>query len=166
MYKDNLVAALQKVHQTGKCKGRIIVVEDSDNIKGFDGCTKLSCELCSSSHKLFNSEPSAEKPRSTYDCKNLNARMVLAALESGNSSLLFKLLVEILGLPCKLYKSTWGRHVKQIKTAYESTANEVLLTSREKVCDLIPEDDESGLTPVKIGLDDTWAKRGFRFGCS
>ena len=46
MYKDNLVAALQKAHQTGKCKGRIAVVEDSDNIKGFDGCTKLSCELC------------------------------------------------------------------------------------------------------------------------
>ena len=33
MYKDNLVAALQKAHQAGKCKGRIIVVEDSDNIK-------------------------------------------------------------------------------------------------------------------------------------
>ena len=46
--------------------------------------------------------------------------------------------------------------------AYESAANEVLLKSREKVCDLIPEDDESGLTPVKIGLDGTWAKRGFR----
>ena len=30
------------------------------------------------------------------------------------------------------------------------------------MCDLIPEDDESGLTPVKIGLDGTWAKRGFR----
>ena len=166
MYKDNLVAALQKAHQTGKCKGRIIVVEDSDNIKGFDGCTKLSCELCSFSHKLFNSEPSAEKPHSTYDCKNLNARMVMAALESGNSSPLFKLLVEILGLSCKFSKSTWGRHVKKIKTACESAANEVLLTSREKVCDLIPEDDESGLTPVKIGLDGTWAKRGFRFGCS
>ena len=38
---------------------------------------KLSCELCSFSHKLFNSEPSAEKPHSTYDCKNLNARMVM-----------------------------------------------------------------------------------------
>ena len=112
MYKDNLVAALQKANQTGKCKGRIIVVEDSDNIKGFDGCTKLSCELCSFSHKLFNSEPSAEKPHSTYDCKNLNARMVMAALESGNSSPLFKLLVEILGLSCKFSKSTWGRHVK------------------------------------------------------
>ena len=47
--------------------------------------------------------------------------------------------------------------------------NEVLLKSREKVCDQIPEDDQSGLTPaVKIGLDGTWAKRGFRslFGCS
>ena len=55
---------------------------------------------------------------------------------------------------------------KKIKTAYESAANEVLLTSREKVCNLIPEDDESGLTPVKIGLDGTWAKRGFRCGCS
>ena len=159
VYKDNLVAALQKAHQTGKCKGRIIVVEDSDNIKGFDGCMKLFCELCLFSHKLFNSEPSAEKPHSTYDRKNLNARMVMAALESGNSSLLFKLLVEILGLPCKFSKSTWGRHVKKIKTAYESAANEVLLTSREKVCDSIPEDDESGLTPVKIGLDGTWAKR-------
>ena len=30
------------------------------------------------------------------------------------------------------------------------------------MCDLIPEDDESGLTPVKIGLDGTWAKGGFR----
>ena len=40
MYKDNLVAALQKAHQAGKCKGRIIVVEDSDNIRGFDGCMK------------------------------------------------------------------------------------------------------------------------------
>ena len=30
------------------------------------------------------------------------------------------------------------------------------------MCDLIPEDDESGLTPVKIGLDGTWAKRGSR----
>ena len=89
MYKDNLVAALQKAHQTGKCKGKIIVVEDSDNIKGFDGCTKLSCEFCSFSHKIVNSEPSAEKPHSTYDCKNLNARTVMAALESGNSSLLF-----------------------------------------------------------------------------
>ena len=48
--KINLVAALQKARQTGKCKGRIIVVEDSDNIKGFDGCTKLSCQLCSFSH--------------------------------------------------------------------------------------------------------------------
>ena len=71
MYKDNLVAALQKAHQAGKCKGRIIVVEDSDNIRGFDGCMKLSCELSSISHKLFNSEPSAEKPHSTDDCKNL-----------------------------------------------------------------------------------------------
>ena len=36
------------------------------------------------------------------------------------------------------------------------------------MCDQIPEDDESGLTPVKIKLDGTWAKRGFRslFGCS
>ena len=115
MYKDNLLAALQKAHQAGKCKGRTIVVEDSDNIKGFDGCTKLSCELCSFSHKLFNSEPSAEKPHSTYDCKNLNARTVMAALESGNSNPLFKLLVEILGLPCKFSKSTWGRHVKKIQ---------------------------------------------------
>ena len=47
MYKDNLVAALQKAHQAGKCKGRIIVVKESDNIRGFDGCMKLSCELCS-----------------------------------------------------------------------------------------------------------------------
>ena len=86
----------------------------------------------------------------------------MVALESGNSSPLFKLLVEILGLPCKFSKSTWGRHVKKFKTAYESAANEVLLKSREEVCDLIPEDDESGLTPVKIGLDGTWAKRGFR----
>ena len=115
VYKDNLVPALQKAHQAGKCKGRIIVVEDSDNIRGFDGCMKLSCELCSFSHKLFNSEPSAEKPHSTYDCKNLNARTVMAALESGNSSPLFKLLVEILGLPCKFSKSTWGRHVKRIQ---------------------------------------------------
>ena len=52
--------------------------------------------------------------------------------------------------------------LKKFKTAYESAANEVLLKSRQKVCDLIPEDDESGLTPVKIGLDGTWAKRGFR----
>ena len=118
---------------------------------------KLSCELCSFSHKLFNSEPSAKKPHSTFDCKNLNARMVMVALESGNSSPLFKLLVETLGLPCKFSKSTWGRHVKKLKTAYE-----VLLKSREKVCDLIPEDDESGLTPAKVGLDSTWAKRGFR----
>ena len=108
MYKDNLVAALQKAHQTGKCKGRIIVVEDSDNIKGFDGCMKLSCVLCSFSHKLFNCEPSAEKPHSTYDCKNLNAKMVMAALESGNSSPLFKLLVEILGLPFKSSVSLHG----------------------------------------------------------
>ena len=88
--------------------------------------------------------------------------MVMVALESGNSSPLFKLLVEILGLPCKFSKSIWGRHVKNFKTAYESAANGVLLKSREKVCDLIPEDDESGLTPVKIGLDGTWAKRRFR----
>ena len=161
MYKDNLVAALQKAHQAGKCKERIIVVEDSDNIRGSDGCMKLSCELCSFSHKLFNSEPTAEKPHSTYESKNLNARMVMVALESGNSSPLFKFLVKILGLPCKFSKSTWERHVKKFKTAYESAANEVLLKSREKVCDLIPEDDESGLTPVKIGLDGTWAKRGF-----
>ena len=123
---------------------------------------KLSCELCSFCNKLLNSEPSAEKPHSTYDCNNLNARMVMVALESGNSSPLFKLLVEILGLPCKFSKSTWGRHVKKFKIAYESAANEVLLKSREKVCDLIPEDDELGLTPVKIGLDGTWAKRRFR----
>ena len=88
--------------------------------------------------------------------------MVIIALESGNSSPLFKLLVEILGLPCKFRKSAWGRHVKNFKTAYESAANEVPLKSREKVCDLIPEDDESGFTPVKIGLHGTWAKRGFR----
>ena len=162
VYKDNLVAALQKAHQAGKCKGRMIVVEDSDNIRGSDGFMKLSCELCSVSLKLFNSESSAEKPHSTYDCKNLNARMVMVALESGNSSPLFRLLVEILGLPCKFSESTWGRHVKKFKTAHESAADEVLLKSREKVCDLIPEDDESGLTPVKIGLDGTWAKRGFR----
>ena len=55
-----------------------------------------------------------------------------------------------------------GKTCKKFKTAYESAANEVLLKSREKVCDLIPEDDESGLTPVKIGLDGTGAKRGFR----
>ena len=36
-----------------------------------------------------------------------------------------------------------GKTCKKIKTAYESAANEVLLTSREKVCDLIPKDDES-----------------------
>ena len=113
MYKDNLVAALQKAHQTGKCKGRIIVVEDSDSFVHPSNPLMLSCELCSFSHKLFNSEPSAEKHHSTYDCKNLNARMVMAALESGNSSPLFKLLVEILGLPCKFSKSTWGRHVKK-----------------------------------------------------
>ena len=89
VYKDNLVAALQKAHLAGKCKGRIIVFEDSDNIRGFDGCMKLSCELCSFSHKLFNSESSAEKPHSTYDYKNLNARMVVVALESGNSSPLY-----------------------------------------------------------------------------
>ena len=167
MYKDNLVAALQKPHQAVKCKGRIIVVEDSDNIRGFHGCMKLSCELCSFSHKLFNSEPSAEKPHSTYDCKNLNARMVMVALESGNSSPLFKLLVEILGLACKFSKSTWGRHVKKFKTAYESSINEVVLKSREKVCDLIPEDDES-IRIDKVGLDGTWAKILFRslFGCS
>ena len=100
---------------------------------------KLSCELCSFSHKLFNNEPSAEKPHSTYDCKNLNARMVMVALESGNSSPLFKLLVEILGLPCKFNKSTWGKHVKKFKTAYESAAYEVLLKSREKACDSIAE---------------------------
>ena len=41
VYKNNLVAALQKAHPAGKCKGRVIVVEDSDNIKGFDGCMKL-----------------------------------------------------------------------------------------------------------------------------
>ena len=73
---------------------------------------KLSCELCSFSHKLFNSEPSAEKSHSTYDCKNLNARMVMVALESGNSSPLFKLLVEILELPCNFNKSTWGKRKK------------------------------------------------------
>ena len=161
MYKDNLVAAL---HQTGKCKERIIAVEDSDNIKGFDGCMKLSCELCSFSHKLFNSESSAERPHSTYDCKNLNARMVMAALESGNSSPLFKLLAEILG---KFSKSTCGRHVKKSRQHMRvQLMKNFLLTSREKVCDLIPEDDESGLTPVKIRLDGTWAKRGFRCGCS
>ena len=33
VHKDNLVAALQKAHQAGKCKGRITVVEDSDNIR-------------------------------------------------------------------------------------------------------------------------------------
>ena len=60
-----------------------------------------------------------------------------------------------------------GKTCKKIKTAYESAANEVVLKSREE-CDQIPEDDKSGLTPVKIGLDGTWAKRGFRslFGCS
>ena len=42
VYKDYLVAALQKAHQAGKCKGKIIVVKDSDNIRGFDGCMKLS----------------------------------------------------------------------------------------------------------------------------
>ena len=109
---NNLVAALQKARQAGKCKGRIIVVEDSDNIRGFDGCMKLSCELCSFSHRHFNIEPSAEKPHSTNDCKNLTARMVMVALESGNSSPLFKLLVEILGLPCKFSKLTLQRHVK------------------------------------------------------
>ena len=53
-------------------------------------------------------------------------------------------------------------------TTTQSAANEVLLKSREKVCDQIPKDDESGLSPVKIGLDGTWVKRGFRslFGCS
>ena len=45
MYKDNLVAALQKAHQAGKCKGRIIVVEDSDNMRGFDGCMKLALNI-------------------------------------------------------------------------------------------------------------------------
>ena len=48
-----------------------------------------------------------------------------------------------------------GKTCKKFKTAYESAANEVLLKSREKVCDQIPEDDQSGLTPVKIGLDGT-----------
>ena len=45
-----------------------------------------------------------------------------------------------------------GKTCKKFKTVYESAANEVLLKSKEKVCDQIPEDNESGLTPVKIGL--------------
>ena len=53
VYKDNLVAAFQKAHQAGKCKGRIIVVEDSHNIRGCDGCMKLSCELCSFFSQAF-----------------------------------------------------------------------------------------------------------------
>ena len=61
-----------------------------------------------------------------------------------------------------------GKTCKKLKTAYESAANEVLLKRREKVCDQIPEDNQSGLTPVRIGLDGTWAKRAFRslFRCS
>ena len=59
--------------------------------------------------------------------------MVMEALESGNSSPLFKLLVEILGLACKFNKSTWGKHVKKFKTAYESAANEVLEEQRKSV---------------------------------
>ena len=51
----------------------------------------------------------------SHDCENLNARMVMVALESGNSSPLFKLLVEILGLPSKFNKTTWGKHVKIIQ---------------------------------------------------
>ena len=104
IYKENLVTAIQKAHQSGGCEGCLEVQEDSKHIKGFDGCMTFSCSSCAFTHRLFNSEPSAAKPNVSVDSKNLNARMVMVALETGNR--LFKLLVQMQGLPCKFSKST------------------------------------------------------------
>ena len=162
IYKENPVTAIQKAHQSGGCEGCLVVQEDSKHIKGFDGCMTFSCSSCAFTHRLFNSEPSAAKPNISVDSKNLNARMVMVALETGNGSPLFKVLVQMLGLPCKFSKSTWCSHITKFKELYEDVAEQVLDDSRGKVSEVVEVDDNTGLTPLKIGYDGTWAKRGYK----
>ena len=67
IYKENLVTAIQKAHQSGSCEGCQEVQEDSKHIEGFDGCMKFSCSSCAFTLRLFNSEPSAAKPNISVD---------------------------------------------------------------------------------------------------
>ena len=86
----------------------------------------------------------------------------MVALEIGNGSPVFKLLVQMLGLPCKFSKSTWCSHITKFKDLYEDVAEQVLGDSRGKISEVVEVDDNTGLTPLKIGYGGTWAKRGHK----
>ena len=144
------------------CKGRLNVVEQEKHIKGFDACIKLSCKTCGLAHKMYTSEASLGQPDVRYNNKNLNWRMIMTALESGNGGTLFTTLVQILGLPCKFVKSSSGTHVGRFSQMYEDVSSNVLAESRAKVKDSLDPDPITGLGLTKIGFDGTWAKRGFK----
>ena len=85
--------------------------------------------------------------------------MIMVSLDTGNGSPLFKLLVQMPEHPCKYHKSTWCSHITKFKDLCEDVAEQILGDSRGKV---VEEDDNTGLTPLKIGYDGTWAKRGYK----
>ena len=85
--------------------------------------------------------------------------MEMVALETGNGSSLFKLLVQMLGLPCKFSESTWCSHISKLKDLYKDVAKQVLGDSHGKVSGVVEADDNTELTPLKIGYDGTWAKK-------
>ena len=66
--------------------------------------------------------------------------MVTTALKSGNGGILFKTLVQILGLPCKFVKSSWGTHVNRFCQMYEDVSSNVSAKSRAKVKDSLDPD--------------------------
>ena len=99
---------------------------------------------------MYSSEVSLRQPDVRYDSKNLNLRMVMTALESGNGGTLFKTLVQILGLPCKFVKSSWGTHVDSFSQMYEDVSSNVLVESRAKIKDSFDPDPVTGLVPTKI----------------
>ena len=86
----------------------------------------------------------------------------MVALETGNGNPLFKLLVQMLGLPSKFSKGTWCSHITKFKDLYEDVAEQVLGDSHGKVPEVVEVDDNTGLTPLKIGYDGTWAKREYK----
>ena len=78
--------------------------------------------------------------------------MVTTALESRNGGTLFKTLVQILGLPCKFVKSSWGTNVGRFSQMNEDVSSNVLAESRPKVKDSLDPDPVIGLVPTKIGF--------------
>ena len=71
-------------------------------------------------------------------------------------------LIPALGLSCKFSKRTWCSHITKFKDLYEDVAEQVLGDSHGKVSEVVEVDDNTVLTPLKIGYDRTWDKRGYK----